>query len=80
MTPYVSKKPRAAYLNYRDLVLGTNNDKGPTSYAQASIWGKKYFGKNFKRLVHIKTKVDPTNFFRNEQSIPPLPLRPVKKN
>jgi hypothetical protein len=27
---------------------------------------------NFDRLVHVKTKVDPANFFRNEQSIPPL--------
>jgi len=24
--------------------------------------------------VHVKTKVDPDNFFRHEQSIPPLPL------
>ncbi|POO01102.1 Xanthine dehydrogenase C subunit, partial [Trema orientale] len=80
MTPYVSKNPRGAYLNYRDLDLGTNNDKGPISYAQASIWGKKYFGSNFKRLVHVKTKVDPKNFFRNEQSIPPLPLPGAKKN
>ncbi|PON38823.1 Xanthine dehydrogenase C subunit, partial [Parasponia andersonii] len=80
MTPYVSKNPRGAYLNYRDLDLGTNNDKGPTSYAQASIWGKKYFGSNFKRLVHVKTKVDPKNFFRNEQSIPPVPSPGVNKN
>jgi len=27
---------------------------------------------NFKRLAKVKTKVDPLNFFRNEQSIPPL--------
>ncbi|KAE9461773.1 hypothetical protein C3L33_06336, partial [Rhododendron williamsianum] len=44
----------------------------PTSYEQASIWGLKYYGINFKRLVHVKTKVDPGNFFRNEQSIPTL--------
>ena len=79
MTPYVSKNPRGAYLNYRDLDIGTNNDKNPTSYAQASIWGEKYFGSNFKRLVRVKTKVDPTNFFRDEQSIPPLPLLGIKK-
>ncbi|KAJ4702879.1 Tetrahydrocannabinolic acid synthase [Melia azedarach] len=72
LTPYVSKNPRAAYINYRDLDIGTNN-KGYTSYEQASIWGKKYFKKNFDRLVRVKTKVDPGNFFRNEQSIPPLP-------
>jgi hypothetical protein len=68
---YVSKFPRAAYFNYRDLDLGTNNE-GNTSYAQASVWGLKYFKNNFKRLVRVKTEVDPSNFFRNEQSIPPL--------
>ena len=72
MAPYVSKFPRAAYLNYRDLDLGMNKLKGNTSYAQASIWGIKYFSCNFNRLVHVKTKVDPSNFFRNEQSIPSL--------
>ncbi|KAM7524801.1 hypothetical protein LguiA_014703 [Lonicera macranthoides] len=71
MALYVSKSPRAAYLNYRDLDLGVNN-KGNTSYAKASIWGTKYFRNNFNRLVHVKTKVDPTNFFKNEQSIPSL--------
>ncbi|KAL2494206.1 FAD-binding Berberine family protein [Forsythia ovata] len=71
MAPYVSKFPRAAYINYRDLDIGVNN-KGNTSYAQASIWGLKYFKNNFNKLVHVKTKVDPTNFFRNEQSIPIL--------
>ncbi|KAM3361771.1 berberine bridge enzyme-like 22 [Capsicum galapagoense] len=71
MASYVSKSPRAAYFNYRDLDLGVNN-KGNTSHAQARIWGEKYFKNNFDRLVKVKTKVDPTNFFRNEQSIPPL--------
>ncbi|TXG48197.1 hypothetical protein EZV62_027491 [Acer yangbiense] len=73
VAPYVSKNPRAAYINYRDLDIGTNNNKGSyTSFKQASIWGVKYFKNNFNRLVHVKTKVDPANFFRNEQSIPPL--------
>ncbi|KAH6782298.1 hypothetical protein C2S51_007591 [Perilla frutescens var. frutescens] len=72
MTPYVSNSPRAAYINYRDLDIGVNNDSGKTSYAQASIWGLKYFKNNFDRLVRVKTMVDPYNFFRNEQSIPPL--------
>ncbi|KDO75188.1 hypothetical protein CISIN_1g046660mg, partial [Citrus sinensis] len=77
-TPYVSNNPREAYLNYRDLDIGTNNH-GYTSYKQASIWGKKYFKNNFDRLVHVKTTVDPHNFFRNEQSILPLPSRAPKK-
>lgn len=73
MTSYVSKNPRSAYLNYRDLDIGTNSDQGFTSYSSASAWGFKYFGKvNFDKLVRIKTVFDPTNFFRNEQSIPPL--------
>jgi hypothetical protein len=71
MTPYVTKNPRQAYINYRDLDLGMNT-LGNTSYKQARIWGTKYFKNNFDRLVHVKTKVDPANFFRNEQSIPPL--------
>lgn len=71
MAPYVSKFPRAAYINYRDLDLGVNKN-GNTSYARASIWGFKYFNNNFNRLVRVKTMVDPANFFRNEQSIPPL--------
>ncbi|KAL6282780.1 hypothetical protein ACE6H2_013709 [Prunus campanulata] len=71
MAAYVSTSPRAAYLNYRDLDLGT--DKGAnTSYAQASIWGLSYFKNNFRRLAQVKTLVDPGNFFRNEQSIPVL--------
>ncbi|XP_042029353.1 cannabidiolic acid synthase-like [Salvia splendens] len=72
MTPYVSSNPREAYLNYRDLDLGVNNVVGETSYEQASVWGKRYFKDNFDRLVRVKTMVDPGNFFRNEQSIPPL--------
>nr|WND64037.1 tetrahydrocannabinolic acid synthase [Cannabis sativa subsp. indica] len=72
-TPYVSQNPRLAYLNYRDLDLGKTNPESPNNYTQARIWGEKYFGKNFNRLVKVKTKADPNNFFRNEQSIPPLP-------
>lgn len=71
MTPYVSMSPRSSYLNYRDVDLGVNGAEN-ASYEEASIWGKKYFKRNFDRLVEIKTKVDPSNFFRYEQSIPSL--------
>ncbi|XP_059439491.1 tetrahydroberberine oxidase-like [Corylus avellana] len=71
MAPYVSKSPRGAYVNSRDLDIGTNG-KGNTSYRRARIWGNKYFKSNFDRLVHVKTIVDPANFFKNEQSIPPF--------
>lgn len=72
MTPFVSKSPRPAYVNYRDLDIGSNAKYGKTSYKLASIWGSKYFGKNFNRLVHVKTEVDPYDFFKHEQSIPTL--------
>jgi len=72
MGPYVLGHPREAYVNYRDLDMGMNKNKN-TSLVKASFWGSKYFNNNFNRLVRVKTKVDPDNFFRHEQSIPPLP-------
>lgn len=72
LTPFVSKNPREAYINYRDNDLGVNDEQGNTSYAKASVWGIKYFKGNFRRLAEIKTKVDPGNYFRHEQSIPIL--------
>ena len=74
MTPFVSKNPRSAYLNYRDLDIGIN-DFGKDSYEEGKVYGVKYFGDNFDRLVKVKTAVDPENFFRNEQSIPTFPSR-----
>ncbi|KAE8683140.1 Reticuline oxidase-like protein [Hibiscus syriacus] len=71
MTPYVSKSPRSSYLNYRDVDIGIN-ENGNASYSEAVIWGRKYFKGNFDRLVQVKSKVDPGNFFRYEQSIPCL--------
>ncbi|RYR17344.1 hypothetical protein Ahy_B03g062113 isoform B [Arachis hypogaea] len=71
MTPYVCNSPRSSYLNYRDVDIGVNGD-GNADYAEASIWGSKYFKGNFDRLVEVKTMVDPGNFFRYEQSIPSL--------
>ncbi|KAK4270838.1 hypothetical protein QN277_019607 [Acacia crassicarpa] len=71
MATYASKSPREAYVNYRDLDLGMNKNNG-TSYEKAIAWGKMYFKGNFERLVKIKSKVDPENVFRHEQSIPPL--------
>ncbi|MCD7453316.1 hypothetical protein HAX54_020481 [Datura stramonium] len=69
MKPYVANSPRTAYVNYRDLDFGTNQED--YSYSKAKIWGEKYFNGNFKRLAQVKSQVDPNNFFRNEQSIPP---------
>ncbi|CAI9089561.1 OLC1v1024152C1 [Oldenlandia corymbosa var. corymbosa] len=77
MTPYVSKNPRQAFLNYRDLDIGTT-DNGKNSYGEGEVYGLKYFKDNFYRLVKIKTAVDPQNFFRNEQSIPTTPHQSSK--
>ncbi|KAL8101273.1 hypothetical protein AgCh_033233 [Apium graveolens] len=72
MAPYVTSSPREAFINYRDLDIG-QNPYCNASYAQAKAYDVRYFNGNFERLVKIKTAVDPTNFFRNEQSIPTLP-------
>lgn len=78
MAPHVSKNPRAAYVNYLDLDLGTNNWRNATdgtsnnSVIHAKSWGIRYFSKNFDRLVRAKTMIDPENVFNNAQSIPPL--------
>ncbi|KAL2530906.1 FAD-binding Berberine family protein [Forsythia ovata] len=70
MEPFVANSPRTSYINYKDLDLGTN-DKD-YSYSTAKVWGEKYFKGNFERLARVKGKVDPGNFFKNEQSIPVL--------
>jgi len=71
MTPFVSLSPREAFLNYRDLDIGAKHQSNSTSLKKASIYGRKYYRKNFDRLVRVKTLVDPSNFFTSEQSIPP---------
>ncbi|PWA53700.1 berberine/berberine-like, FAD-binding, type 2 [Artemisia annua] len=67
LEPYVSSDPREAYFNYNDLDLGVGSD----SYEEASFWGERYWkSDNFKKLIRIKARVDPDNFFRHPQSIP----------
>ncbi|CAN1290304.1 Berberine bridge enzyme-like 26 [Linum perenne] len=65
MTPYVSMMPMNKDCN--------------TSFIEASSWGHKYFKENFNKLVQVKTKFDPENIFRHEQSIPPLPVSMRKR-
>lgn len=72
MTPYASARPRAAYINFRDLDLGQNVE-GETTYEAARAWGEMYFRGNFRRLAMVKAEVDPDQVFWSEQSIPPLP-------
>ncbi|XP_074265112.1 berberine bridge enzyme-like 8 [Silene latifolia] len=67
MKPYVSKNPRGAFLNLRDIDIGVSHNG---TYKEGEVYGKKYFLGNFHRLVRVKSKVDPDNFFRYEQSIP----------
>ncbi|CAA0243306.1 unnamed protein product [Arabidopsis thaliana] len=69
--PYVSSNPREAFFNYRDIDIGSN-PSGETDVDEAKIYGYKYFLGNLKRLMDVKAKSDPENFFKNEQSIPPL--------
>ncbi|CAL2252537.1 unnamed protein product [Prunus armeniaca] len=71
MAPFVSKNPREALQNYRDLDIGTNL-RNHTNFHKARLYGRKYFKYNFDRLVQVKTMVDPQDFFKHEQSIPPL--------
>ncbi|KAI5386443.1 berberine bridge enzyme-like 17 [Lathyrus oleraceus] len=72
MTPYVSNSPREAFLNYRDADIGANHPSNTIKLDIARTYGSKYFKGNFERLVNVKTKVDPENFFRYEQSIPTM--------
>ncbi|KAK9756026.1 hypothetical protein RND81_01G067900 [Saponaria officinalis] len=65
MMPFVSKNPREAFLNYRDIDIGTN-------VGNSTDFAVDFFKGNLKRLLMVKAKVDPTNFFRYEQSIPVL--------
>ncbi|KAL8109389.1 berberine bridge enzyme-like 8 [Apium graveolens] len=68
--PFVTLNPRTSFVSYLDLDIG----QGSRTYAEASVWGKKYFGNNFDRLLKVKAAVDPTNFFRHGQSIPVLSI------
>ncbi|PNT63632.1 hypothetical protein BRADI_4g18970v3 [Brachypodium distachyon] len=74
MEPMVSSNPREAFANYRDLDIGQNavGADGLTAYESGRVWGERYFMGNFRRLAAVKGKVDPGDYFRNEQSIPPL--------
>ncbi|CAA7036295.1 unnamed protein product [Microthlaspi erraticum] len=71
--PYVSSNPREAFFNYRDIDIGSN-PSDETNVDEAMIYGTKYFLGNLKRLMQVKAKYDPENFFKNEQSIPPVPI------
>ena len=71
MTPYVSKSCRSSYFNCREIDVGVNWADN-NSYVETSIWGRKYFKGNFDKLVGVKTIVDPSNFFKNEHSMPTL--------
>ncbi|TVU03881.1 hypothetical protein EJB05_50554, partial [Eragrostis curvula] len=81
MLPYVSRDPRAAYVNYLDLDLDprfgeesirVNRSLSAVDRARVT-WGAAYFTvENYDRLVRAKTLIDPDNVFNHAQSIPPL--------
>ncbi|XP_039822249.1 berberine bridge enzyme-like Cyn d 4 [Panicum virgatum] len=72
---YATSNPREAFANYRDLDLGQNvvGGDGVSSYSSGRVWAERYFMGNYRRLAAVKAAVDPSDYFRNEQSIPPLP-------
>jgi hypothetical protein len=83
MRPHVSKNPREAYANYRDLWLGENVIGADVvrSYETGRVWGEKYYkASNFRRLSMAKREIDPDNYFWNEQSIPPLCVQLILTN
>ncbi|KAK2644869.1 hypothetical protein Ddye_020064 [Dipteronia dyeriana] len=47
MTSYVSSGPREAFLNYRDLDIGSINSSNQSSFKDAQVYGFKYFKGNF---------------------------------
>ncbi|KAJ0975806.1 hypothetical protein J5N97_017771 [Dioscorea zingiberensis] len=74
-TPFPHRKGNKCNIQY--LVKwsedeGTNEVGEISSYSKALVWGHKYFKSNFKKLAQVKSVVDPGNFFRDKQSIPPL--------
>ena len=72
---YATSNPREAFANYRDLDLGQNvvGRDGVSSYSSGRVWAERYFMGNYRRLAAVKAAVDPSDYFRNEQNIPPLP-------
>ncbi|XP_042065900.1 berberine bridge enzyme-like 15 [Salvia splendens] len=69
MAQFASKNPREAYVNYRDVEIGMNRGVNCSS-GEGREWGSKYFKGNFERLVQVKARVDPHDFFWHEQTIP----------
>ncbi|TVU01743.1 hypothetical protein EJB05_52803, partial [Eragrostis curvula] len=74
MAQFVSSNPREAFANYRDLDIGRNvvGGDGVSTYRSGRVWGERYFMGNYRKLAAVKARVDPSDYFRNEQSIPPL--------
>jgi hypothetical protein len=74
MGHHVTANPREAYVNFRDLDIGQNAvaDDGVSAFESGKVWGERYFMGNYRRLASVKAAVDPTDYFRNEQSTPPL--------
>ncbi|KAJ4899845.1 FAD-binding Berberine family protein [Raphanus sativus] len=77
MTRFVSMSPRSAYLNYRDVDIGVN-DQGKDSYKEGEVYGRMYFGKNFDRVSEWTVVHEPdTGMLRVrpvQQPIQPFPV------
>ncbi|KAF2317950.1 hypothetical protein GH714_041274 [Hevea brasiliensis] len=56
IAPYMSQNPSEAFLNYRDLDIGSN-PSNQTKFEEAKVYGSKYFRSSFLRLVDVKKRV-----------------------
>jgi FAD/FMN-containing dehydrogenase len=61
-----------------DLIAPVTADESYQNFPNRLIrdWPREYYAENFPRLVAVKSRYDPANLFRNQQSIPPRALSP----
>ncbi|KAF2614771.1 hypothetical protein F2Q70_00008354 [Brassica cretica] len=51
MTPFVSKNPREAFLNYRDVDIGITTPGYNATFEEAKVYGEKYFKGKLLEIV-----------------------------
>ncbi|KAF0904998.1 hypothetical protein E2562_039422 [Oryza meyeriana var. granulata] len=70
---YVAFWPTTATVAVPDWIKNVYSGRLRDELRERHVWGEKYFGDaNFRRLALTKGKVDAGDYFRNEQSVPPL--------
>jgi FAD/FMN-containing dehydrogenase len=78
MDPEQERQAREYLDDFMQLLDPLGNGESYQNYPRASQadWRQRYFGEQFPRLLAIKRKFDPDNFFRYGQSISPEPGQP----